>query len=64
MGVLKRVFGWLFLFIGGNCLVSGFVIPDGCGREAAIGHVVGGLLFAAIFFYFGAKWIKKEVENK
>lgn len=63
MGVLKKIFGWIFLFIGANFLVSGFIIPDGSGPEVAFGHVAGGLIFAGICFYFGAKWIKKEIEK-
>lgn len=59
MGIIKKIFGWAFLFFGSICLVHAFLNAPYSKGEVAVGYIIGGLFFASISFYFGAKWVKK-----
>lgn len=60
MGVLKRIFGWILLFLGANGLVNCFVNAPYNEGGVVVGFIAGGLIFTGVCFYFGARWIKKE----
>lgn len=58
MSIIKKIFGWGLLFFGSICLVHAFLNAPYSRGEVAVGFIITGLVFAAISFYFGAKWIK------
>lgn len=59
MGIIKKIFGWLLIFFGSGCLVHAFIDAPYSRGGVAVGYIMGGLLIASIFFYFGWKWVKK-----
>jgi len=63
MGI-KKVFGWIFLFIGctqfGSLPFSAFYPYLTESPYIISGRIAGGLLIAFVFTYFGWKWTKRE----
>lgn len=65
MGTIKKIFGWLFLFIG--CVEIGgfpFHITEGIIKTESmpelLGYLTAALLIAYLFIHFGWKWVKRD----
>jgi hypothetical protein len=64
MGTIKKIFGWIFLFIG--CTQFG-ILPFSAFYPHPIeepyeiaGRITATLLIAVLLTYFGWKWVKRE----
>lgn len=60
MGRIKDIGIGLFIFFGCGCLMNGFINAPYCEGEIPVGFVIGGLIFAAVFFYVGITRMKNE----